>query len=467
MPAPSPATPVGVVSVLGSSDLPGLGDQVVPRVVEQQLSRRLPGWRLDPRAPLGRTRPSVTDGGLGALPLPVHDGTSVRRLARSSRLDVVCPTFPVGISGTDLAQRYGLPAVAGAADWFGEGLPAEVAAEHPTCWTAVRVAEVGPDLASAARRAPLLAVRDRHSRDLLREAGVDNDITVVAHPGLFAGDLVTRDVLDDRRTMLRRLGLLPPTGTYVVVHLPDPAAGPAGLAEAVEALRDEVGVDHVVVLPETTATADPTWSCVLPPDLVVEDRLAVLAGAELVVATDEHGAAVSAGLAVRWVLLDPDGQHRAAVLEFGWAHQVAERPDRLSAAFHSTEDAAAHKDHSTAALADFFDRLAELAEQTVADDPQRQRGATDIAAENDALRFSNERLRERVLLERGRLVEPLVAAMAERDDALARLAEATEREQAVRAELARYEQELTAWRDTKLVRWSTPLREAYGKIRER
>ncbi|WP_345028175.1 hypothetical protein [Kutzneria kofuensis] len=57
MRAESRPTTVGAIALWGSSDLPGLGDQVVPRVLERELLTRLPGWRVTHYAPLGWSRP--------------------------------------------------------------------------------------------------------------------------------------------------------------------------------------------------------------------------------------------------------------------------------------------------------------------------------------------------------------------------------------------------------------------------
>lgn len=402
MPAPLP--PVTEIAVLGSADRPGLADQVVPRVVEQQLTRRLPGWRVTHWAP--EPAPFVADGGLGALPLPASTPPAL--------LQVACPLGP----------------------------PADRLAD--ACWLGVRLTEpVRP-------RGALVAVRDRRSRDLVHEAG--GEAVVVGHPALLAGELFDADHLADRRTTLRLLGVLPATGSYLVTQSADLPA------TALDTLRSDTGAEHVVTLPG---------------DLVPHDRLAIVSGAEAVVATDEHVAAVAAGLAVRWVLLDEHGRDRPAALEFGWAHQIVERPGQLPAALRSVPEAQ-HKEHATTSLAQFLDRLAEHAGRRLAAAPAAERTFTELAAENAALRVANDRLRERLVVERRRLAEPLVttlserdAALSERDAARAEAAEATRREHAALSRLATAERELAAWRNTKLVRWSSPLRDVYGKLRHR
>ena len=77
-----------------------------------------------------------------------------------------------------------------------------------------------------------------------------------------------------------------------------------------------------------------------------------------------------------------------------------------------------------------------------------------------------------MLVERQRLAEPLAQAWQERDAAVEEAAELRERNvelarrnEELAARLAHVERELSAWQNTKLVRWTRPLRDAYGKAR--
>jgi DNA anti-recombination protein RmuC len=95
-----------------------------------------------------------------------------------------------------------------------------------------------------------------------------------------------------------------------------------------------------------------------------------------------------------------------------------------------------------------------------------------LVEENNALRQAHWRQRQRMVVERQRLAEPLAQAWQERDDALstaetlhASNTALTRRNEELAARLAHVEQELANWRDTKLVRWTKPLRDAYGKAR--
>lgn len=176
-----------------------------------------------------------------------------------------------------------------------------------------------------------------------------------------------------------------------------------------------------------------------PADLVFEDRLAILSAARAVVTEDEHVAA-----ACVWLGVDcrrPDG----STFEFGPSAELAAR----------------------------LDRLAELAEGTLAEEggDLATRMAV-LAEENHALRQAHWQLRQRMLVERQRLVEPLAEAWRERDAAVdeaaglrAGNAELARRNAELSARLAHLEQELANWQNTKLVRWTRPLRDAYGKAR--
>jgi hypothetical protein len=215
------------------------------------------------------------------------------------------------------------------------------------------------------------------------------------HPGLLLDQVVDRDTLPVRVAQLRQLGELP-AGDYEL-------------------------------------TTEPS------PDLVFEDRLAMLSGATVVVTEDEATAAACAWLGV---------DHR--------------RPDGSAFEFAPVSS-----------LRSALDHVAELAERTLAEQGGDLVTRTAVLAEeNHALRQAHWRLRQRMLVERQRLAEPLAEAWRERDAACDEAAELRARneelarrneEQATR--LAHVEQELSNWRNTKLVRWTRPLRDAYGKAR--
>ncbi|HWE89689.1 MAG TPA: hypothetical protein VG317_09545 [Pseudonocardiaceae bacterium] len=427
---------VGAFAIWGSTDLPGLGDQLLSRVTEQQLTARLPGWSARRFAPLGWTRPITADGGWIAAPLA----------GQPAEPAVVCPGFPVGEPAAALVRRYGDERAADAVAYFGGEIGSPV-------WSGVRISERPvASIVDAVSRPSYLAVRDPVSRERLRSAGVERDIAVVPHPGLLVGSLVSQDLLNARRQALRQLGLLPDKD-YLVVQ-------DAELTETAQELLADTDTAAVVALPT---------------DLVFEDRLATLAGATVVIATDEHGAAAAAGLGRRWVLLDVTGADRPVALEFGYAKQIVDTPAKLRAAVRATAKLAPRKDKALAAVSTHFDRVA--SEVTV-HSGHTDRPAGELAAENAALRAAHDRLRQRMFVERQRLVEPLAQAelgqlAAERETAnvraeLARaraeLAPLAERNRELVERVADLDREVLAWRSTKLVRWTDPVRRAYGKM---
>ncbi len=174
-------------------------------------------------------------------------------------------------------------------------------------------------------------------------------------------------------------------------------------------------------------------------ELVFEDRLAMLSGASAVVTEDEPTAAACT-----------------------WLGVTCRRPDGSAFEFAPASS-----------LRTCLDRVAELAEHTLAEQGGDlvTRTAT-LAEENQALRQAHWHLRQRMLVERQRLVEPLAETWRERDAAVADAAglrerneELARRNEELAARLAHVEQELENWQNTKLVRWTRPLRDAYGKAR--
>lgn len=477
VPAEVPDAEGSAVASWGSADLPGLGDQVLARVVVQQLSARLPGWTAAPFAPFGWHRPSRADGGFVAEPLGEPTDTRIARLTRRNRLSVVAPGFPLGAG---LSRLYGTEV---AAEAFFSGA---VDVPHPVLPLAVRVADPLPDgVAKLVGRAPVASVRDRHSHGLLGSPG---GVAVVAHPGLLADGLVGADVLATRTAQARQLGILPVGTEYLVLHLPDALVERLPrLHPGVRKLADEVGAEAVVVLSSGPLPADAAeqvaslgWYGV-PADVVVEDRLAVLAGAAAVAAGDEHAAAVATALGRPWVLYDPAHTERAVIEEFAPGPLAVDRPSQLVAGLRrwtkSEDERAERLAGARAGIAAHLDAVADaaLAAPGVAGD----RPLPDLAAENRALRTANERLRTRLVLDRHRLVERLLeldGAEASDSAAAERLRAEVDHERELRraaealhgaavAELAAERAELTALRATKLYRWSRPARALYGRFR--
>ena len=302
--------------------------------------------------------------------------------------------------------------------------------DDPVVLTGVRISgEVSPELAALAGRASAITVRDAESRARLRDAGIEAGI--VPHPGLLLDRVVDRSTLPSRAEQLRQLGML--------AENPQRVVAPAEL----------------------------------PADLCLEDLLAVLAASTEVVATDEHVAAAAAGLGVPWVLVDPDGEHRAAVEEFADPSRIVGALEDVDDALRATRNLPPHKETAPAAVAAALDRVAELAEQAVHGD-ERERRNSALTAENLALRAANHRQRDRDRATRLRLADAFASAVLERDTAVEELAglrgehaELAARHAELAGRLAACERELNAWQHTRLVRWSRPLRAVYGRVRGR
>jgi hypothetical protein len=329
---------VGAVAIWTSADQPGLGDQLLGRVIQQELLARLPGWRMTLCSPDGWRRPAVADGGLVTEPLRDR---SPAELVESATLTVVCTDDPFTL---DLATRLD--------------------PGHPVVVFAVR--DVPADLAA---RAVFVAVAD---------------------PALSLDRVVDVATLPVRVAQLRQLGELP-AEDYDVTELPD--------------------------------------------DVVFEDRLAILSGATSVTTDDPHTAAACAWLGVRCDGPAPSGSVNELRAE--------------------------------------LDRVADLAEKALAEqDADLPTRVSLLAQENHALRQSHWHLRQRMFVERQRLAEPLADLLLQRDDAVAEAAglrarneELARQNEEMAARLRHVESELSAWQNTKLVRWTRPLRDAYGKAR--
>ncbi|WP_440901132.1 hypothetical protein [Actinosynnema sp.] len=459
---PQPAG--GTAALWSSSDLPGLGDQLLVRVIERELRARLGDWCVRPFAPHGWTRPQRADAGFIAEPLGERTPRRVRELAENHHLHLVAPSFPLG---DDLAARYGADVPGAAFFTAGLGLRPDAAC------VAVRVAESVPaELVAWAGRQPLLSVRDEESARRLREAGAKAEVAVVGHPGLLLERLLPADSLKARANQLRQLGQLPAGGrSYLVVQVP--AEGFEKLRPTIAKIVELLAVQDVVLLPIGVPVPEGDWVA-LPPDTVLEDRAAVLADSAAVIAVDEHVAAAAQAYGRNWVLLDPTGREGAAAELFGAVERVAQRPSQLAAAFRRALKAGpGGHEEAVRALDEHLDAVAETAEAAFAASGQ---GLPDrvaaLVAENRALRVAHHRLRERVTADRHAMVELTlgggpVEGGPELEEERRLHGELAERHRELVERLGASERELDAMRRTKLFRYTRALRFVYGKLRSR
>ncbi|MFI9008704.1 hypothetical protein ACIGNX_15895 [Actinosynnema sp. NPDC053489] len=460
MRAQHPRQPGGTIGLWCGGDLPGLGDQLVVRVLERELTRRLGDWRVRALAPFGWDRPVRADGGHVAEPLGERTPGRVRDLVGSHHLHLVAPSFPLGC---DLSGRYGedVPAQ----PFFTGGL----GVDPDALWVCARVAEDVPaELVRWVERQPLASVRDEVSRDRLRAAGLRHDVAVVPNPALLADRLLPAADLRTRAAQLRQLGQLPPEGdSYLVVQAP-PSSFTA-LRPAVVKTAELLAIAEVVLLPTGGPVPDAGWRA-LPSDTVLEDRLAVLSGAAAVIAADEHVAAAAHALGRRWVLFDPTGAERAGAEQFASADRVVARPSGLAAAFRRALRDDDRSPEAVRRLDEHLDAVAAEAERAFAarGGSLEQRLAA-LVEENRALRAAQQRMRERIVADRHVLVERLLedrrddGPELEEERRLHR--ELAERHREVVARLEAEQRELAALRATRLFRWTRLPRAVYGRLR--
>jgi hypothetical protein len=79
------------IALWGAFDVEDCGRVAIPRVVDAEVRRRLPGAVVTVFAPLGRLRPLALDGGRPAEPLATLDAGAMERLSERFDCILVCP----------------------------------------------------------------------------------------------------------------------------------------------------------------------------------------------------------------------------------------------------------------------------------------------------------------------------------------------------------------------------------------
>lgn len=441
------------MAVWGAFDLDSFGDQLYPRITEDEIVRRLPGWTVRTYAPLGWERPCRSDGGFVAEPLGERTEKRIAQLAAAADVTLVSTGIRADVS-----------------PWFVDGLGAAWERAHPVIWNAVGV-EAGSEQirdALAARRH--ISVRDEVSAQRLRDCGVSNDITVVPDLGVLVHRLIRAESLRPRVDYFRLMGWYPIDRPALIVQ-GDQAAVPH-VKEIARILRwtlAEVLIADVVIL-ETSESGfadllaehlDPNHTYRLPFGLPPEDVLAAIHGSIGTVATDYHATLSSAMLGRRWALLDTTDDHAelASMLEEPThrATSTEELAEAIRIAFPKQPDP-----HRYAPLRDkvdtHFDTIAQEAERSwIKNGGNSEHRWADVRRENAQLRAAYRASRLQLAAERRQLLEHI--QLAANGTGLAAIpAEEIAKLRADSAELARLQQ-------TKLIRWSSPARRIYGKLK--
>lgn len=283
----------------GGFDLDSLGEQLRLRVVRHELARRRPDLAVRSFAPFGSARPIPLAEGdpVEALdPVGVH----LRRHLAGTFSAIVVTGDLAHLRPTVLARAYGESTAAAEkrARFLLEGAP-----PLPLAWHAFALP---PDLAdddrallsSAASQAAHVSARDEASRDRLVAAGVDTgrDVAVVGDPAVLAPRVLPASLLEQRLEFLLAMQWWPTTGTVAVVQ--GSGADADRIAGGLDALATTLaGHALTLVLIDSDGVAgDGRFAgmlagCVgdaairMPALAGVEDRVAAVAAADLVVAS--------------------------------------------------------------------------------------------------------------------------------------------------------------------------------------
>lgn len=239
-----------VIGLWGCFDTDSLGDQLTLRVVRAALGRRLPRALVRAFAPVGSTRRTVLASAEIVEPLLPADDVHVRALDASLALVVVT-------------------------------------GDEPRWRTDALVAEYGIDREAGQRlEALVLGTADGFGPVRVRHG--------TTHPAVLASAVVDADLRARRLGFVRAVGWAPPAGPFVAVQ----ADRTDQISDATRALRGDeavvvvpAGGDEVACAALASALSTPY---VLPPIASLDDRVAVLLGADRVVATDLATQAVAA-----------------------------------------------------------------------------------------------------------------------------------------------------------------------------
>ena len=368
----------------GGYDVENYGDALFPRILQRELSRRLPVATLRLYAPLGEERALTMNAGWPIRSLGRATGERRRDLAAELDLVIVGGGELIHVHDFVFAVAYGLPpdSLDGRrpSDFFIDGLGPDEERACPVAWHGVGVPfDLDPALAERVRRAlagrPYVSVRDERSRARLLAAGVDREIAVVPDSALLLPRLLPPRQLARRLAELRSLGRYPAAGRPLVVQGHVGLAPHAHeLAAAIEARRGDRPVVLVSTFPQAgdERLADALEPLLgtkvfrLPSPAPLEDVAAAIGGGDAFVGTSLHGAitAFAFGRPLLMVNLDGrskiDGFAESVGLAGAVAHSVDELHARLGPALargHPAGILAAHQ----ARLDAHFDRLASIA----------------------------------------------------------------------------------------------------------
>ena len=481
--------PVGTVAVWGTFDLDNFGDHLFPRVTEQEITRRLEGWRVRPFSPFGAEHPCRMDGGFIAESLGEWSPLRVEQLADSADLTLIGGGEIVHFRDELLAGAYHTTAqemaLRAPSRFFVDGL-GDYEKDHPVVWNAVGIpfvpdAEKAGTIKDAVSRREYTAVRDELSLERLRACGVEGDVDVVPDLGFLIDRLVEPKVLDERLRYLKFMGWYPSDKPALIVQANRSAVHQvAGLAKVLDWALDEAIAADIVLVETGPCHGDDLFADALqqrlshrtvyrmPSGQPPEDILAAIWGSAGVVAMSFHANIAAFVYGKPWVVLDLSDQSklRALAETMGHPDQRGIDDDTLANAIRAAFGRPANPDllKSLQAKVDkHFDRIAELAVRS-----WQERGGdaaariAELTRQNTLLRQANQQLRKRQVVERRVLVDKLEQAFVDLDELRGQWNAAVDE---ITNKFQHDSRELQALQNTKLIRWSQPLRSVYGRIR--
>jgi lipopolysaccharide transport system ATP-binding protein len=464
----------------GTFDVENFGDMLFPRILEEELGRRIPDAHIRVFAPVGYTGLNRFEEREPAEPLGPWSPERVSELA--GELDCVVVGPGEIIHGRDelLSPHYGLaPAEMrrrAPSRFFVNGLGPELESECPVVWSAVGIpfdfrAREAARVREALADRPLVAVRDEVSRRRLRKAGVDREVDVVPDPAFLSPRLYPPRLIEKRLAQLRATGAYPEEAPLVVqgnaasiLHVP-------ALAAALERLREEREIAAVVIVETGPCHGDGEFAHVLAETLPGSVRLTAGGLSDVTVAIAASTGFIGTSLHGNITALTYDRPH--LVLAWGGETELegfAAAIDNLDCLVERADDIPGQFEKVTALgsrakiVADLarrvdahLDRVAEIAVGAAAR-RERPRSGVLLPEQLAVLRRAYERRGRMLVAQRWTLADRLAdleAEIAALKEEIARL----EREVAGRAG------ELERLLDTKTFRYTAALRRLYGSLR--
>lgn len=479
---PASGSPGPRIGLWGTFDLENYGDMLFPRIVEEELGRRLPEAHIRVFAPVGYTGLNRFEEREPAESLGSWSPDRVSELAGELDCVVVGPGEIVHVRDELLSSHYGLlPAEMRArapSRFFIDGLGPELESECPVVWSAVGIpfaikARDAARVREALANRPLVAVRDDASLRRLRAAGVTREIDVVPDPAFLSPRLFPPQLLAKRLAQLRASAGFPQGRPLVVQGNAGSLPHVSTLAAAVGRLRDEQELAGVVIVETGPCHGDGEFaqalaaalpgSVRLPPGGLADVTAAIAASAGFI-GTSLHGNITAVAYDRPHLVLAWAGESKlegfAAAIES--PDCLVERADDIPAAFEKAAAMASRTEvvqHLQERVDAHLDQVADVAAKAGAFREHSPAEVT-LAEHVAALRRAYERRGRMLVAQRWTLADRL----ADLDAEIAGLKEEIDR---LEGELAGRTGELERLLNTKTFRYTAALRRFYGRLRPR